>query len=318
MQRFSGVAAIAVAAVFLVGAAGAPVIESSGAESALAHGLVLLDARQYDEAWPVLEAALDQPGLQAQLRLTAVRAISTTSLQAAARATKADQDRHYARALKWARTWEDIDKEEVEARRVAAQSLLKLGDYDGAKAENDYIYRHWPRERQWTAIEMAEIDRARGRYAESLASLDRYAADTGARQGMPFHYHRAATLMMAGRDAEAIKDLDEGLVAQPGYGWAYARRACANARVRKFDQAIADQRFALEILRALPASGPQEEAYKAGKVRELEMLLDAYAATKAGGQLPPDGPGNCRTALISDEAVRTPSPLLAATETARD
>lgn len=310
MQRFSSAAAVATVAFFLVAAAEPPAIESSGQEMALARGLVLLDQHQYDEAWPALEAALDRPGLQPKFRLTAVRAISTTSMAAAANAPKAEQDSHYARAFKWARVWQDLDTDSVEAHSTAAESLWKLGDYDGAKAEYGVMYRRWPKERHWATIGMASIDRERGRYGDSLADLDRFTADAGSRQGMPVHYHRAATLMMLGRDAEAIKEIDECLIAQPGYGWAYARRACADARVRKFDQAIADQRFALEVLRALPAE-VATEAYKTEKIAELTALLDAYVAAKAGGPTPPDGPGNCRTMIIGDAKMRAPSPLLA-------
>jgi tetratricopeptide (TPR) repeat protein len=313
MRRFSSVAATVTVTLLLIGAAGAAATEPPSAESALARGLVLLDQRQYDAAWPLLEAALERPDLQPQFRLTAVRALSTTSLAAAATAPKAQQDAHYARAFRWAQAWEDLDKDAVEAHTTAAESLWKLGDYDGAKAEYDLMYRRWPRERFWAAISMASIDRERGRHADSLADLDRLTADTGARQGMPVHYHRAATLMMLGRDAEAIREIDEGLVAQPGYGWAYARRACADARIRKFDQAIADQRFALEVMRALPAEAASE-AYKTEKIQEIQALLDAYVAAKAGGPSPPDGPGNCRTLVIGDSKMRSPSPLLAAVQ----
>ncbi len=312
MGRLLGVAAILVVAMLAMGAADPPASQPTGAETMLAQGLTLLDQSEFERAWPLLDEAIGRPDLPAELRLTAVRAVVSASIRLGGGARVPDKDAHYARALKYSRVWADLDKTARGPHDWAALSLWKLGDYDGAKSEYDVLYRRWPTDRSWSAINMAAIDRERGRYADSLADLDRFVADAGPRQGMPYHYHRAATLMLLGRDAEAVREIDDGLIAQPGYGWAYIRRACANARLRKYDQAIADQRFALEMLRALPAPAGRED-YKATKIKEVETVLDGFVATKAGGRLPTEGAADCMSVSVTEDRMRTPSPLLTAT-----
>lgn len=312
MGRLMGVAAILAAAALTVGAVEAPPSQATSSETVLAQGLALLDQSEFERAWPLLEEAIARPDLPAGLRLTAVRAVVSASIRLGGAARVPDKDAHYVRALKYSRVWAGLDQTARGPHDWAALSLWKLGDYDGAKSEYDELYRRWPTDRHWSAINMSAIDRERGRYADALADLDRLMVDSGPRQGMPYHYHRAATLMLLARDAEAVREIDDGLVAQPGYGWAYVRRACANARLRRYDQALADQRFALEMLRALPAPAGRED-YKATKIREVETVLEGFVATKAGGRLPTEGPADCMSVSVVEDRMRTLSPLLTVT-----
>jgi tetratricopeptide (TPR) repeat protein len=303
------------ALLWISSSAAAPAPESAPAqvtpqESALAQGLRLVEQKDMAGAVPALEQALATPGLPPQLHLIALRAATMANSAAAENATKDLKDTYNAQALKWARQWAALEPDIASPRKTIAKKLWDLGGYDAAKAEFDGIYKRWPAEMHWAAINMSMIDRILGRYNDALVDLNRYDLQAnGTLRSMPFHFHRADVYLMMGRYLDVIQDIDLGLVAQPAYGWAYVRKACAEAHLGRFTQAAADQRFAMELMKGMPA--PPEYAEEARtQIAFVDDGLSAYVAAAKGAAWAYKGQMGCGHPGGDDYTPRAPSPLL--------
>lgn len=279
-------------------------------EIALAQGLRLLEQNDMLGAAPALEQALAMPGLSPSMRLIALRGATRANSAAAEKAPKAQKDSYNAQALKWARQWAALEPEDANPRKLIAKRLWDLGGYEAAKSEFDAIYKRWPTEMHWAAINMSMIDRTLGRDSDALVDLNRYDLQApGTLRSMPFHFHRSDVYLRMGRYLDVIKDIDLGLVAQPGYSWAYTKKACAEAHLGRFTQAVADQRFAMELMQGMPAPPEFAEAART-QMTFVSDSLDAYIAASQGAIWAHKSEKGCGHPSGDDFTPRTPSPLL--------
>jgi tetratricopeptide (TPR) repeat protein len=150
------------------------------------------------------------------------------------------------------------------------------------------IGRRWPEEAFDVAIRTGALFRRQGRYREALAALDTFVAQSGPREGMRMRYHRAWTLQLLGRPAEAVEELGRGLQGQPDYSYAFFMRSCAYARLGRLREALADQERGLELLSGLTADTGGRLAEDLGNSRALVATLRRLVAS--GRQLANDAP----------------------------
>lgn len=95
--------------------------------------------------------------------------------------------------------------------------------------------------------------------------------------GMRFHFHRGFTLLMLGRNAEAIAELDRGLETQGDYSSAYRLRSCARARLGQIEGALGDQERALELLAGAARDNP---SLLGEEVAATQSMVDALRQAK--------------------------------------
>ena len=184
---------------------------------------------------------------------------------------------------------------------AVARLLADLGGYDDARAIYRTIGQRWPDEAFNVAIRTGAVYRKQGRYAEALAALDAF----GVVQGMRYSYHRAWTLQLLDRPAEALAEINRGFESQPDYPWAYLIRSCANAKLGHLAEALADQERGLELLAGFPRSGSDyQEELRTGRAY-VEALRRLVAA---GPPRPTDLP--CQGYWARDIRSRPRSPLL--------
>lgn len=276
-------------------------------ERALAFGLALAPG-QPAEARRRLGDALGDPHLPPSLRAVALRARGAAAEAIAYELPWAGEghDRATLDALADYREWVAVAPDEPDAQHAAARALADLGGYDEAKAIYQAIGRRWPEEAFDVAIRTGALFRRQGRYREALAALDSFVAQSGPREGMRMRYHRAWTLQLLGRPAEAVGELDRGLAGQPDYSYAYFMRSCAHARLGRLREALADQERGLELLGGLTADVGDRLAEDLRNSRALVETLRRLVA--AGRERANDAP--CRGFWDRDIRSRPRSALL--------
>lgn len=121
-----------------------------------------------------------------------------------------------------------------------ANTVRDLGGYAEAHRLYQEILRRWPDWADEVALRVGATHRQQGDYAAALRALDSLPEDQRP-EGMPFHYHRAWTLMLLHRDEEALAEIEQGLRYQPDYESAYALRSCLRARLGRLRPALEDQ-----------------------------------------------------------------------------
>jgi tetratricopeptide (TPR) repeat protein len=219
-----------------------------GTEAALARGLAIIETRP-EQARQLLGEAAGDARLPTNLRAAALRGrgdaaeVLSETLPFAGDA----YDRIVAAGLSDDRRWVSLATDDPEAQFATARMLGNLGGY--AEAEDIYraIGRRWPERMFDVTVRIGALYRRQGRYAEALRMLEDYATREGPQDGMKFHYHRAWTLTLLDRPAEAVADLTQGLISQPDYSSAYFMRACAYGRLGRIDEALADQERGLTL-----------------------------------------------------------------------
>ena len=193
----------------------------------------------------------------------------------------AEGDVRLAAALKDMVEWVRASPDDPQARYAIAGVLHSLGAYEEAIATYRDIATQWPKEQYWSAIRTGIIEREQGHYPEALKVLDDLVARAGAQSGMPFHYHRAWTLLELNRPADAVVEMDQGMQFQPNYAWAYVMRSCAYASQGQFARALEDQRKALSILRGLPPRGLVGDRFNLDRASAVERELADEVASGA-------------------------------------
>jgi tetratricopeptide (TPR) repeat protein len=164
-----------------------------------------------------------------------------------------------------------------------ANVLRDLGGYAEAAAIYEDIGRRWPDESFELAMSTSVLARQQGEYERALGLLDAYArVGEPVSLGMRFYYHRGWTLGLLGRSEEAIADLDRGLAAQPDYSSAFMLRACMNARLGRFDEALSDQERALEL-----HAGSPPNATTTGMIEESRAAAAGLRAAIAAARTEP-------------------------------
>jgi tetratricopeptide (TPR) repeat protein len=157
------------------------------------------------------------------------------------------------------------------ARRNRASIYADLGAYDEAYVELEELRRLELATSApfWSSVRLGGIKRVLGEYDAALAAFDEAISNWAPEPVMPPNYHKAITLLKMKAPALALQALDEGLRAQPDYGSAYEFRACANAALGRFKEALADLRKSEE----LNAVYPKPEAKLAAV--EHDMRIEA-------------------------------------------
>ena len=277
--------------------------EPATPERALALGFALM-GRQPAEARRLFSTALDVPAL----RVLAYEGRGSASVLLAAGSPPASEvyDRAFADALADFRAWLSLAPDDVEAHRAVAEALEFLGGYGDALAIQRDIGRRWPDQAQRVMRATVNLLRHQGRHAEALRVLDDYAAQTGPQDNMPFHYHRAWTLVLLDRPREALEEINLGLPIQPDYAYAIIVRACANAKLGRIDDALGDERRAAEILADWAVDDGTIVSGDLATVRMAVAALERLAASH--GRQASDIP--CRGIWDRDIVRRPRSPLL--------
>lgn len=231
-------------------AGAAPPAEST--ESALSRGLALIEMRP-EEARRLLGMALDDASLSANLRAVALQARIDAAEAMAETLTFASEprDRILAAGLEDSRQWVAVNPESRLAQLATARLLIGLGGYPAAENVYRAIERRWPDQAFEVTVRIGALERQQGRYAQALRTLDEFAKREGRPGGMKFNYHRAWTLTLLNRPAEAVADLNRGLETQPDYSGAYFLRACAYGQLGRIQEALADEERGLELLSGL-------------------------------------------------------------------
>jgi len=215
---------------------------------------------QPDAARLTLTRALEStPALSPGARALAFEARAEASEALAGSVIPSDPsfDRHWADALADYRHEAALATDSARARYAVANALLTLGAYDDALDEYHAIGRAWPEEAFEVSIRIGALYRQRGDYARALRILDnRSNRDNAQMNGMKFHYHRAWTLWLLGRNPEAAREIDEGLDSQPDFAPALTLRACVRARLGQFADAVADEQHAFDLLNANATDAP--------------------------------------------------------------
>jgi hypothetical protein len=219
-------------------------------------------------------------------------------------------DEHRIAALRAYRELAALEPRNVAHQFSIAYLLTSLGAYDESETLYRDMLREWPEESFRIRLGQSAVARNQGHYARSLEILDALGRDPISPQSMRYHYHRAWTLSLLRRYAEAITDLNAGLVIQADYPSAYARRGCARAALGRFQEAIADFDRATELLAALPgsASSPAIRLDIEAVKSDRKAVSDAIAAKRRTGV-----PGTCAGAYWNEwEQPRTRSRLVPA------
>jgi tetratricopeptide (TPR) repeat protein len=291
-----------------------PAAPAPGAsERLLALGLAQTEQNRERARQLLVEALSASPSLPPPARAVALRARALAAQVLALDVQPGEEahDRLLAEALADLRELAALLPDRPGPRLLVAQILSDLGGYREAIETLREVGARWPEQAFSVAIGVVTVQRRRGDYNGALRHLDRSAAGETGAGGMMFHYHRAWTLMLLRRDAEALDMIDRGLATQPDYVGAHQLRACVLGRLGRLEEALAAQRIAREGLQSMP---DPDGAY----VRSLDLLsrsseAELADAIAAGRRRPVD-----RACGFLDRwsRPRTRSPLLRASNAA--
>jgi tetratricopeptide (TPR) repeat protein len=282
----------------------APALPSGHA--ALARGMAEVTLAP-EAARASLAAALAVATLDPSLRIMALQARGDAAEILSMRLPWAgtDYDRITFEGLADYRAWAAAASDDPDALYAVARLLADLGGYEEALAVYRAIGRRWPQEAFNVAIRTGALFRRQSRYADALAVLDAFVAQSGVMEGMRYRYHRAWTLELLDRPAEALAEINRGFESQPDYPYAYFIRSCANAKLGRLREALTDQERGLELLDGLARDSSnfdEERQVGRGHVEGLRRLV------AAGGNRPTDLP--CQGYWQRDIRSRPRSPLL--------
>lgn len=262
------------------------VAAATRAEQLLALGIAQSFAEPETARRTLAEALAATPPLSAngQALALASRGDSAETLAADLEPASPAHDRLWAHALADYRRLVLLVPDRPTPRSQLAGALVALGGYEEALAVYREIGRRWPDQGLQTAVSIGSLYRQQGDYRRALAALDDFARTAGPalNRGMKFHYHRAWTLMLLRRDAEALREIELGLASQPDYPGAFQLRSCVRARLGRPADALADQRRANETTRSFVAAiGASTRAELARGEAVIALLEQAVAARRS-------------------------------------
>jgi tetratricopeptide (TPR) repeat protein len=291
------------------GAASSP----GSTEGALARGLALIEQRP-EEARRLLGVALGDATLPARLRAVALQGRTDAAEAMVELLTFGSEarDRMLFAGLEDSRRWAAADPESREAQLATARLLMGLGGYPEAERAYLAIEQRWPDQAFEVAVRIGSLQRQQGRYSQALRALDDFARREGPREGMKFRFHRAWTLTLLNRPAEAVADLDRGLETQPDYIGAYLMRACAYGQLGRIEEALADEERGLELVSGLLEDLTPTVSKLIADARAITASLRSLAASRSRA------PTNiaCDRHWENDIRPRQRSPLLPAADAA--
>jgi tetratricopeptide (TPR) repeat protein len=256
----------------------------------LAMGIALAGDADTSEALRALGLALDGNALDAPLKALALKTRSSINEDAALANFPPGQERDklLVAALNDARAWAAISQTDSHAATAVARDLSSLGAFDEATDAFKSISKKWPEDDFWSQIGIVTIQRHRGEYDAALAVLDDIAKHGSEQLGMAYYFHRGLTLSEAGRYADAVTTFNEGFKSQPDYGVAFFERACANAKLGRLKEAIADQEAYIKAMSAYGSDTPPG----AGVAHDQQRMPAALAGLKAAYAQNPNQPGD--------------------------
>lgn len=245
------------------------------AELALARGIALVRGDPPQPGLRELDASLEANTLSDKLLPLALSARAKLLERLAYADTWEINDQDDAllvRAVDDARAAGALEPGKVDHLFELAYLYRGLGAHAEVFATLDVIEARFPDEKYRLAVRRGATYRQMGNYRAALKALDDYISEEGPQDGMMIHYHRAMTLNLLKRHAEAVWEVDLGLKDQPDYLWAFNERACGRAAQGKIAAALEDEKLALKMYVDMDATQPPSKIGKAQRAR-LEALV---------------------------------------------
>lgn len=254
-----------------------------GAERLLALGLAQVEEQPAVARATLTRALTASPALPPRARVIALRgrAMAAEGQADGLEPGSAGYDEAMVAALADHRRRAELMPDSAGARIGMAQALVMLGAYSEAEAVYQEVGERWPQLAFDVAVGRGALLRQRGDHEGALRKLDDFRAGAPDEAlGMRFHYHRAWTLMLLGRDEEAVREVTAGMATQADYSSAYELRACVRARLGRIDEALSDQRRSLQLLREMTA---QQTPWLRRMIAQNERALAALEQAAASG-----------------------------------
>ena len=190
-------------------------------------------------------------------------------------------------------------------------SLIYLGAYNEA-------FRAFERmgdegSAYWSLIRRALVHRTLGRHDEASQLYTKAYDLNGNWDGMPLNYHRAKSLILQGRHADAVAAIDMGLEYQEDYAWAFVYRGCAKVNMGDYEGAAADYRSAMDLIWSYQKKDGVPLDYESlyPEQKTVAEIVDAFSRGAIGIDKPIEkGVEFCDQHTPWDERKRDRSPLL--------
>ncbi|MFN3960430.1 MAG: tetratricopeptide repeat protein [Parvularculaceae bacterium] len=172
-------------------------------------------------------------------------------------------------------------------RRARATVYAELGAYEEAFEELRALGRLEDATNVpfWSLVRAGGIKRVLGDYEGAISAFDQAIANYASEPVMPPNYHKAITLLKMREPERALKALDEGLRGQADYASAFEFRACANAALGRFTEALDDLKKSDALGAAFPE--PQVRLMSVEHDRRVEAERRALITEAAAGRIAP-------------------------------
>jgi tetratricopeptide (TPR) repeat protein len=262
------------------------VTSAAAAEELLEAGNTAIEESRYGEAIELFTAAIDSGLLPDEQIVPAYNGRARArqlNIYVTATGIDDEMDRAAILLLQDAAYGRALAPESPDYPLLEGEAFLMLGAYEEARrAFEDAAIVEAPIT-AWAWIRLASLYRTLGDHGMALQyvnlMLQRWTDDVG----MPPHYHKARILYDAGRHAEAVESLTDGLVHQPDYSWALVYRGCSYAHLGQFAEALADYDAALGLREEEMANQTQSEKQRLDHAR-LTLERQALAAYSEGNE----------------------------------
>ncbi len=172
-------------------------------------------------------------------------------------------------------------------RRARATVYAELGAYEEAFEELKALERLEAATNVpfWSLVRTGGIKRVLGDYEGAISAFNQAIANYAPEPVMPPNYHKAITLLKMGEPESALKALDDGLRGQTDYASAFEFRACANAALGRFAEALDDLKKSDALGAAFP--DPQVRLVSVEHDRRVEAERRALITEAAAGRVAP-------------------------------
>ena len=157
--------------------------------------------------------------------------------------------------------------------RSRGTAYSMLGAYDEAFADFETLRLLEGDFPMWSLVRKGGLLKRLGQYEEAHLAFQTVLGIWN-EPLMPPYYHMALTYKEQGEHQLLVKAIDEGMKAQSDYGSAYKERACAKAKLGRFDEAVIDyeQGIKLDAKWSYDAGYPSFEHNTNVETKEFEYL----------------------------------------------